>query len=46
MRSGQNDAYHLIVWQLARRIADFFYTHRVEPRVFKPDELRNVFQDQ
>lgn len=41
-----NDAYQAVVWQLARRITDIHYTHRVEPRSFEVDELRNIFKEQ
>ena len=41
-----NDAYQAVVWRLARRIAEIHYSHRVEPRLFQVDELRNVFEEQ
>ncbi|WP_233510007.1 TIR-like protein FxsC [Actinomadura craniellae] len=37
------DAYEAIVWQLARRISDLHYSHRVEPRALQRDQLRNIF---
>jgi hypothetical protein len=41
-----NDAYQVVVWRLAQRIAEHHYTHRVESRLFQVDELRNVFKEQ
>jgi hypothetical protein len=37
-------AYQAVVWRLAQRIAELHYTYHVEPRQYKRDELRNVFE--
>jgi hypothetical protein len=39
-------AYQAVVWKVAQRIAEIHYSHRVEPRVFQVDELRDVFKEQ
>ena len=39
-------AYKAVVWRLAQYIADLHYNHRVEPRTFKIDDLRNAFEEQ
>jgi hypothetical protein len=44
MQMGQQVAYQAVVWRLAQHIARLHYSHRVEPRVFKPDELINYFE--
>lgn len=38
-------AYKWVVWQLAQRIAEIHYSHRVEPRSFQFGGLRNVFEE-
>jgi TIR domain len=39
-----DNAARTIVWQLAKRIQDIYYSHRLLPRVFKQGDLRNVFE--
>jgi TIR domain-containing protein len=39
-----NESYTGVVWRLAKSIADFCYTHNVEPRAFQPDEMRDAFR--
>ena len=40
---GREDSYHIIVWQLAKRIQKVYYSLRVRHREFGPEELKNVF---
>lgn len=46
MQTRQYTPYRGVVWRLAQRIANFHYTHWVEPRDFTQDELHNVFREQ
>jgi hypothetical protein len=39
-----NASYDGVVWRLARSIADFCYTHDVEPLTFQSEELRDAFR--
>lgn len=39
----QIDLYNAVVWRLAQRIAEISNNYHVEPRVFRADELRNIF---
>ena len=32
-----------IIWQLAKRIQEIYYSQRLRPRVFNQDDLRNIF---
>jgi hypothetical protein len=41
----QEDSYRVIVWQLARHIANFCHNYTVEPRTLRKDRLRNIFQE-
>jgi TIR domain-containing protein len=41
----KKDAYEPVVWRLAQRIADITHKYVVEPRVLKPTELRDIFQE-
>ena len=38
------NAARTIVWQLAKRIQDIYYSQRLLPRVFKQGDLRDVFE--
>jgi hypothetical protein len=42
---GRRTAYKAIVWSLAQSIANFSYSHEVEPRIFHEEDLRNVFEE-
>jgi hypothetical protein len=44
LRSGQREAFGSIVWDLAKSIQGIYYSQRLTPRAFVPDELRNVFE--
>lgn len=46
IRTGPESSYRALVWRLALRIADFLESHRVEPREFASDQLRNVFREE
>jgi hypothetical protein len=43
MEMGRRSTYKAIVWSLAQSIANFSYSHEVEPRIFHEEDLRNVF---
>lgn len=43
MAMRQETAYKVVVWRLAQRIAELQRNYSVEPRVFKPRDLRNIF---
>lgn len=45
LRQMQVRLYRAVVWQIAQRIADIYYTYRVEPHVLGQHELRDVFQE-
>lgn len=42
----QVDLYDAVVWRLAQRISDIYYSCQVEPRVLKQHELRDIFREQ
>jgi TIR domain len=42
--TGQEDSYREVVWQLAKLIQRIYYSRRLKPREFQPDELADVFQ--
>jgi hypothetical protein len=44
LRTGQADAFHAIVWDLAKCIQKIYYNQVLKPRAFDPEELRNVFE--
>jgi hypothetical protein len=41
----QVELYQAVVWRLAQRIASIYYSYRVEPRVFRQQELRDIFRE-
>jgi hypothetical protein len=43
LEAGDRDAYGTIIWQLAKRIQQIYYSQHLKPRVVVPDDLRNVF---
>ncbi len=45
LRLGQEVSYQAIVWRLAQRIAEIYYSHRVEPRELTLAELHNIFEE-
>ncbi len=40
------DLYDAVVWRLAQRITDIYYSYRVESRVLQRHELRDIFREQ
>ncbi len=44
MRARKIGAVSEIVWQVAMLIQKIYYSQRLEPREFKPDELINIFR--
>jgi TIR domain len=44
LRQHQETTYDIIVWQLAKYIARVYNSHHLEPRDYKPEDLRNVFE--
>jgi hypothetical protein len=42
---GRSDIYRSVVWQLARHVADLYYTNAVLSREFSVEQLPNAFQD-
>jgi hypothetical protein len=44
LQLGRKTPYRTVVFQLAYRVAEVYYTHQVEPRVFGQRQLRNVFE--
>ena len=38
------DASGTIIWQLAKRIQEIYYSQRLRPRAFNQDDLRNIFE--
>jgi hypothetical protein len=42
----QVDLYDAVVWKLAQRITDIYYSYQVEPRVLRRHELRDIFREQ
>jgi hypothetical protein len=44
MRVREEDAVSEIVWQLAQLIQKIYYSQRLEPRAFEPNELINIFR--
>jgi TIR domain len=45
LRMGQESAYQTVLWRLAQRIAELYYSHRVEPRPLARTDLRNIFEE-
>lgn len=45
VQMGYMDDYRAVVWRLAQRISEICYGHRVSPRTFEYDDLRNVFRE-
>lgn len=45
MVTRQEDAYQMVVWRVALRIAAIIYSHRVKPLALSPGELRDIFQE-
>jgi len=43
--TNQDDAYRFVVWQLAKHIADFCHSYRVEPETVDVDSLRFIFRE-
>lgn len=43
LRMGQDDLYEVLVWRLARRIAEFHFSHVVEELILCQDDLRDPF---
>jgi hypothetical protein len=41
---GDKDASGTIIWQLAKRIQEIYYSQQLLPRAFRQDDLRNVFE--
>jgi hypothetical protein len=41
----QDDSYRVVVWRLAKHIADFCHSYHVEPKTLHKDSLRNIFQE-
>ena len=41
---GRRAPYQAVVFRLAQLVAEIYYTHRVEPRQFVPEQLRNIFE--
>ncbi len=46
MATGQEDAYQMVIWRLARRIAATAQTHRVAPQILKEADLRDIFREE
>jgi hypothetical protein len=46
MQEGEEEAVGEIVWQLARKIQETYYSQRLEPRRFTPGDLVNVFREE
>lgn len=44
LRMGQTDAFSGVVWDLAKSIQQICYNQLLNPREFKPEDLRNVFK--
>jgi len=44
LRMRQEEAFSRIVWDLANCIQQIYYSQRLKPRIFIPDELRNIFE--
>jgi len=40
------DLYYVVVWKLAQRIAEIYHNFRVEPRVLRAQQLRDIFREQ
>jgi TIR domain len=45
MYQGEKGAVRAILWDLAVRIQEIYYSHELLPRHFKPNELKNVFDE-
>lgn len=45
MLSGNDGAYQLATWQLARRIAEITSSYEVEPLTFRYPDLRDIFSE-
>jgi hypothetical protein len=46
MVTRQEDAYQMVVWRLAQRIAALCQSHEVAIRKFRPGDLSNAFQEE
>lgn len=46
LATGKEEVYKEVTWRLAKRIANTFYSCRVESCELKEDALRNVFQEE
>jgi hypothetical protein len=44
LQAGDEQASDTIIWQLAMRIQGIYYSQRLKPKVFVPEDLRNVFE--
>jgi hypothetical protein len=44
LRMKRKDSYQIVVWHLARLIADIYHNQVLEPREFEFEELKNAFQ--
>ena len=44
LRMKQEEAFQSTVWELAKSIQQIYYSQRLVPRHFAPEELRNVFE--
>jgi TIR domain len=44
LHAGDDDASGTIIWQLAKRIQGMYYSQRLQPKKFRQDDLRNVFE--
>jgi hypothetical protein len=45
LRTGQEDSYQIIAWQLAKRISKIYHNQRLRSRRFRIEDLENVFQE-
>lgn len=44
LRLKQEEAFDLIVWDLAKCIQRIYYSQQLKPRSFVPEDLRNIFE--
>jgi hypothetical protein len=45
LKMRQDEYYQTIVWRLAQRVAEICYGHKVQPHIFKVEELHDIFQE-
>jgi hypothetical protein len=45
LRMGQENAYQIIAWHLAKRISSIYHSQHLRRRRFKVEDLRNCFQE-